>query len=138
MPRTTRGRGSRTSKGTTHVALGVQTRSQGSTVTGQKRGNTNPGEGPSQPKRGRGNTNPGEGPSRPKRGRAASQDTQPENDVSTAPLTQANIPQIVEAVLNNLSALHETTDADDSHKTTDADDSHTQENLGKRVTNLCI
>ena len=105
MPRMTRGRGSRTSKGTTCVALGVQTRSQGSTVTGQKRGNTNPGK----------------GPSRPKQGCAASQDTQPENDASTVPLTQANIPQIVEAVLNNL------------HETTDADDSHIQENLGKQA-----
>ena len=44
------------------------------------------------------------------------------------PLTQTNIPQIVEAVLNNLSAPHETIHDDDSH---------TEDNLGKLVASLC-
>ena len=118
MPRTTRGRGSRTAKSATRVSASgsqasrVQTRSQGSTVAGQKRRNVNP-----------------RGASRPKRGRAIPQDTETENDAPTTPLTQADIPQIVEAVLNNLSAPHETTHDDDSH---------TQDNLGKPVTSLCV
>ena len=119
MPRTTRGRGGRTTKGSTRVVASgsqesrVQTTSQGPTVAGQKRKNTNPGE----------------GASRPKQGRAVSQDTETENDTQTMPLTQADIPQIIEAVLNNLSAPHETTHDDDSH---------TQDNLGKPVTSLYV
>ena len=71
------------------------------------------------------NTNPVEGALWPKLGRAILQDTKTKNDAPTMPLTQANIPQIVEAVLNILSAPQETTHDDDLH---------TQENLGKPVT----
>ena len=118
MPRTTRGRGYRTTKSTTRVTRGsqelrVQTRSQGSTVAGQKRRITNPGEGASQSER----------------GHAILQDTEAGNEAPTTPLTLANIPQIVEAVLNNLLALHETTHDDDSH---------TEENLGKPVASLGV
>ena len=52
------------------------------------------------------------------------QDTETKNNAPTTPLTQANIPPIAEAILNNLSAPHETTHDDDSH---------TQDNLGKSV-----
>ena len=119
MPRTTRGRGSRTTKSATRVlasgsqASRVQTRSRGSTVAGQKRKSANPEE----------------GASRSKQGRAIPQDTETENDAPTTPLTQADIPQIVEAVLNNLLAPHETTHDNESH---------TQDNLGKPVTSLCV
>ena len=110
MPRTTRG--------TTRVARGsqesrIQTRSQGSTVAGQKLRNTSPGEGALQSKRGRG----------------ISQDTEAGNEAPTTPLTQADIPQIVEAVLNNLPAPRETTYDDDSH---------TEEKLGKLVASLRV
>ena len=81
------------------------------TVAGQKRRNTNPGEGASQPKQ----------------GHVASQET--ENDALTTALIQTDIPQIVEAVLNNLSAPQDTTHDDDSHP---------QDNLGKPVTSLCV
>ena len=118
MPRTTKGRGYRITKDTTRVARGsqesrVQTRSQGSTVAGQKRRSTNPGE----------------GASRSKRGRGVSQDTEAGNEAPTTPLTQADIPQIIEAVLNNLPAPHETTYDDDSH---------TEDNLGKPVASLRV
>ena len=119
MPKTTRGRGSCTTKGTTHVPAresqesGIHTRSRGSIVAGQKQKITNPGVETSWSKR----------------GCAISQDTEARNEGPTMPLTQADVPQIVEAVLNNLSAPHETTQDDDSH---------TEDYLGKPVVSLCV
>ena len=73
--------------------------------------------------------NPGEGALRSKREHAISQDTEARNETPTTPLTLADIPQIIEAVLNNLSAPHETTHDDDSH---------TEDNLGKPVASLGV
>ena len=113
MPRTTKGIGYCTTKGTTQNASRsqesrIQTRSLGLTVAGQKRRITNPGEGASWSKR----------------GHAVSQDTKARNEAPTMLLTQADIPQIVEAVLNNLLALHETTHDNDSHTENNLDLCH--------------